>query len=137
MNYELREATPSPDEYVALREAAGMGQRSEAAARRGLPNSLHAVTAVASATDRVVGMGRLVGDGGCFYQIVDVAVHPDHQGVGLETRVVSNLLDYLRENALDSAYVSLIADVDDFYDRFGFEATAPESKGMALSVGDL
>ncbi|WP_373454357.1 hypothetical protein [Cereibacter changlensis] len=27
-------------------------------------------------------MGRLIGDGGCFFQIVDIAVDPSHQGQG-------------------------------------------------------
>ncbi len=40
------------------------------------------------------------------------------------------LLDYLRENAPGSAYVSLAADVDRFYERFGFEDVALDSKGM-------
>ena len=137
MSYRLRDAAPSPEEYVALRDVAGMGSRTEAAARRGLPNSVHAVAIREEATGDLAGMGRLVGDDGCFYQLVDVAVHPDHQGRGLGTRIVAALLDYLRENAPDSAYVSLVADVDGFYERFGFEETAPDSKGMFLSVDDL
>ncbi|WP_435180250.1 GNAT family N-acetyltransferase [Halorussus sp. AFM4] len=137
MTYRLRDAAPSPEEYAALRDAAGMGSRSEAAARRGLPDSIYAVTVREEVTGDLVGMGRLVGDGGCFYQVVDIAVHPDHQGQGLGTRVVDALLDYCREDAPDSAYISLLADVDGFYERFGFEATAPDSKGMALYAGDL
>lgn len=148
MSYRLDEAPPSPAEYVALRDAAGMGGRTEAAAERGLPNGVYAVTireeCEEDATDgdddstgELVGMGRLVGDDGCFYQLVDVAVHPDHQGRGLGSRVVSALLDYLREHAPASSYVSLVADVDDFYERFGFEDTAPDSKGMYLYVDDL
>ncbi|NEU57931.1 GNAT family N-acetyltransferase [Halorussus sp. MSC15.2] len=137
MTYRLSEAVPSPDEYVALREEAGMGRRTETAAERGLGNGVHAVTVREAATGELVAMGRLVGDDGCFYQLVDIAVAPDHQGRGLGTRVVTALLDHLRENAPESAYVSLVADVDGFYERFGFEDVAPDSKGMSLTVDDL
>ena len=43
----------------------------------------------------------------------------------------------LRERAPDSAYVSLISDVDGFYERFGFRDAGSESKGMFLRVGNL
>lgn len=137
MSYRFREEPPTPEEYVALREAAGMKPRTEAAARRGLPNSTYAVTVRTAASDELVGMGRLIGDGGCYYQLVDIAVHPDHQRRELGTRVVEALLDHLRENAPPSAYATLISDVDMFYEEFGFEDARPESKGMFLRVGDL
>ena len=137
MSYRFREEPPTPGEYVALREAAGMKPRTEAAARRGLPDSTYAVTVRTPETAELVGMGRFVGDGGCFYQLVDIAVHPDHQGRGLGTQIVEALLEYLRENAPPSAYATLISDVDEFYDRFGFEDAKPESKGMFARVRDL
>lgn len=132
MSYRFEEELPSAEEYVALRAAAGMGPRTVDAARRGLPNTIFGTTV--RHEGEIVGMGRVVGDGGSCYQLVDVAVHPDHQRQGLGTRIVERLVDYLHENAPSSAYVSLMADVDGFYERFGFEATAPESKGMFMRV---
>ncbi|WP_129115077.1 GNAT family N-acetyltransferase [Halegenticoccus tardaugens] len=132
MTYELREELPAPETFVALREAAGMAPRGLEAVRRGLPNSVYGVTAVRDG--ETVGMGRIVGDGGSVYQLVDVAVRPDHQGRGLGTEIVAALMAYLRENAPESAYVNLMADVDGFYERFGFEYTAPASKGMYLRI---
>jgi hypothetical protein len=54
-------------------------------------------------------MGRIIGDGGCFYQ-----------------------MDYLDKNAPATANASLIADfpADELYKQFGFEYTAPISVGM-------
>ncbi|WP_254544438.1 GNAT family N-acetyltransferase [Halomarina pelagica] len=133
MTYELREEPPTAEEYVALRERAGMGARTVAAAERGLPNGVHAVTIRRDGD--LVGMGRLVGDDGCFYQVVDVAVDPDHQRRGLGSRVVRALLAYLEERAPASAYVTLVADVEGYYERFGFERLRDDQYGMALSVG--
>ena len=82
-------------------------------------------------------MGRIIGDGGTAFQIVDIAVEPEHQGQGLGKLIMTALVDHLRANAPASAYVSLIADGDarHLYAKFGFEPVMPASIGMALWVG--
>ena len=44
-----------------------------------LPNTVFAV--VIRKDGEAVGMGRVVGDGGLFFQVVDIAVLPEHHGV--------------------------------------------------------
>ncbi|ELZ94040.1 AttT protein [Haloferax mucosum ATCC BAA-1512] len=145
--YTLVPEFPAPETYVELRAAAEMSPRSLAAAKQGVPNTTFGVSVVldsaadgsddaADGDEEVVGMGRLVGDGGTVYQVVDVAVHPDHQGRGLGSRIMDALIDYLDREAPPSAFVNLMADVDGYYERWGFEPTAPASKGMFLRVGD-
>lgn len=133
-SYTIYEELPSPESFVALREAAGMAPRSREAAARGLPNSVYGVTVVHDPTERVVGMGRIVGDDGAVYHCCDMAVHPEHQEQGLGTRVMDALVTYIEKNAPSTAYVNLMADVDGFYERFGFEETRPDSKGMFRRV---
>ncbi|ELY98022.1 GNAT family N-acetyltransferase [Natrialba asiatica] len=128
--YSIREAVPDPETFVALREAAGLPSRSREGIERGLPNSVFGVTVVREPTGDPVGMGRIVGDGGTVYQITDIAVHPDHQGQGLGTRIMRRLDAYLEAQAPPRAYVNLVADVDGFYEAFGFEETRPHSKAM-------
>ena len=132
MSFDLRESLPTPTEFVALRDAAGMAPRSPAAAEVGLPNSLYGVTVVHDET--VVGMGRVVGDGGTVFQLTDTVVHPDYQGQGLGTEITRALVDWVDANAPPSAYVNLVADVEGFYERFGFEPTAPASHAMYRRV---
>jgi len=81
-------------------------------------------------------MGRVIGDGGLFFQIVDIAVDPAHQGRGLGKAIVAALVARVRRDAPASAYVSQIADgeAQRLYAQFGFVATAPESIGMALQL---
>ena len=132
--YRLTLAPPSAEAFVTLRAVAGMGERSLTAARAGLPGSLWAVTIHSG--DALVAMGRVVGDGGLNYEIVDIAVHPDHQRRGLGRRVMEALMTPLRAEAPATAYVSLIADGGSpaLYAEFGFEPTAPVSIGMALKL---
>lgn len=132
--YRIVEETPAVEEYRALRVAAGLSPKTAEAAARGLPNSLFAVCARQG--DRLIGMGRVVGDGGCNFEIVDIAVHPDLQRQGVGSAIMEALMAYLHAHAPPSAYVSLIADegAPALYRRFGFEPTAPASVGMALRL---
>lgn len=133
-NIELKSEIPGHDEYCALREAAGLSSRTLIAARLGLPGSLHAVCVRDEGT--LIGMGRVVGDGGCNFEIVDVAVHPDYQRQGYGLQIMETLMEYLHDHAPESAYVSLIADhgAPALYQKFGFEFTGPTSVAMAKRI---
>lgn len=132
--YTLLPSCPSVADFRRLRVAAGMEPRSQEAAERGLPRTLFGVSVWCDG--QVVGMGRVVGDGGCVYQVVDVAVLPEHQRKGLGRQIMQALMDYIRREAPPSAYVCLIADgpAQHLYAPFGFRPTAPASIGMAFIV---
>lgn len=125
---------PDVDEFIELRRISGLTVNSVDAATRGLAGTCFSVCVRDG--DRLVGMGRVIGDGGCFYQIVDIAVHPDFQRRGIGYEIMDRLMQQLRENAPASAYVSLIADgpASHLYEKFGFRDTAPKSIGMALRL---
>ena len=125
-------AIPAIATYQHLRVAAGLSTKTADAAAKGLPNTLFAVQILHG--DEVVGMGRIIGDGGCFYQVTDIAVLPAHQGKGLGKRILGEIMQFIETQVPQSAYVSLIADgqAQDLYAQFGFKHTAPASVGMAL-----
>jgi ribosomal protein S18 acetylase RimI-like enzyme len=90
-------------------------------------------------------LGRIIGDGGCFFQVVDIAVLPEHQqkGVGrhimdaLMSYLMDALMSYLHKHAPKSAYISLMADhgTPAFCEKFGFvRAESPKSAGMYLRI---
>lgn len=129
--YDLATRPPGVGDYLRLRQIAGLSPFTEEMAARALPNSVCGVTVLHEG--RAVGMGRVIGDGGCFFQIVDIAVDPAHQRRGLGDRIMAALLARLSALAPAGAYVSLIADcpADRLYARHGFAPTAPASIGMA------
>ena len=131
-DYTLRDDLPTVEAFLRLRESADMAPRSREAVERGLPNSVVGAIAVHDPTGETVGMARIVGDDGAVYHVCDMVVHPDHQGRGLGTRLMERLLAYIEETAPPQAYVNLMADVDGFYEQFGFAETRPASKGMYL-----
>ncbi|MEM9048353.1 MAG: GNAT family N-acetyltransferase [Pseudomonadota bacterium] len=132
--YRLDPEPPSVEEYLRLRADGGLSPFSPEAAAKALPRSLIAVTI--RQDGMAVGMGRAVGDGGCFVQIVDIVVAADHRGHGLGVRIMEHLLARLRQILPVTAHVSMLADppADRLYARFGFAPTAPRSIGMALRL---
>jgi len=134
MSYEVREELPSAERFLELRAAAGMSPRDREGVARGLPNSLYGVTVVDEDSGETVGMARIVGDGGSVYHLCDMVVHPEHQRQGLGSRLMDALVAWIDEHAPPDAYVNLMADVDGFYEQWGFEETRPASKGMFYRV---
>ena len=134
-DYTLVERLPAVAEYRDLRRLSGLSEKTMEAAERGLPATLYSV--VIEHEGAAIGMGRVIGDGGTAYQVVDIAVLPAHQGKGLGKQIVAALVGWLHANAPRSAYVSLIADgpAKDLYAQYGFEPVMPESIGMAFRIG--
>ena len=133
-DYQLIERIPTIEEYRELRRLSGLSGKSEAAAARGLPNTIPAV--VIEHAGETIGMGRVIGDGGTAFQVTDIAVLEAHRGKGLGKQIVAALVDWLKTNAPPTAYVSLIADgpAKALYAQYGFAETAPESVGMYMRV---
>ena len=133
--YELVLQPPSVDDYLRLRIAAGLSAKTHEQAEIGLPNSWYGVTVVHDGA--AIGMGRIIGDGGTAFQIVDIALDPSHQGKGLGKQIMAALMARLKAEAPEGAYVSLIADGDarHLYAKYGFEPVMPASIGMAMLIG--
>ncbi|KAK6537121.1 hypothetical protein TWF694_011320 [Orbilia ellipsospora] len=134
--YDIVTTTPSAADYFRLRQVPGLSPKSREAIALGLPNTLFGVTVLHGTNKTAVGMGRVVGDGRLFVQVVDIAVEPAHQGKGLGTLIMQTITDWLKDNLPTGAYVSLIADGEAYklYEKFGFRLTAPTSVGMALRI---
>ncbi|MED1202310.1 GNAT family N-acetyltransferase [Heyndrickxia acidicola] len=130
MNMDISFIPPAPEEYNQLRVKAGLSPKDLAASALGLRNSIFTITIREKTA--LIGMGRIIGDGGCFFQIVDIAVSPDYQGMGIGKLIMKEITNYLDKHAPKHAYVSLIADLpaDQLYKKFGFDYTSPVSVGM-------
>ena len=134
--YRLVESAPPVADYLRLRSESGLSPKTEEQARAALPGSWAAVHVVDEETGEVVGMGRLLGDGGWYFHVVDMAVLPAHQRRGIGDAVLAALLARVRDGAPPGAYLNLLADPPGrrLYERHGFAETAPGSVGMALRL---
>ncbi len=130
--YEIVPETPGIEDYLRLRIAAGLSAKTREQAEKGLPNTWFGVTVMHAG--KAVGMGRIIGDGGTAFQVVDIALEPAHHRKGQGKAIMAALMQRLKAEAPEGAYVSLIADGDakHLYAKYGFEPVMPASIGMAM-----
>lgn len=124
------EQVVEPQDFIRLRDISGLSPRPPEAVAKALDNSLYGVKVLDG--NKTIGMGRIIGDGGLNFDIVDVAVDPAFQGQGLGRKIMEYLVAYLEANAPKGAYICLMADVPELYEKFGFKLTRPASEGMYL-----
>ena len=82
-------------------------------------------------------MGRVIGDGGWYFLIADMATLPDHQRRGLGDAILKRLLAKIKaEAAPGEAYVTLMADEPGrkLYQKHGFVESMPKEMGMVLVI---
>ena len=113
-------ALPEVEEYCSLRRLTGLDDRSAEAARIGLAASLHVVTLRDG--PKLIAMGRIIGDGGCFAQVTDIGVDPAYQRRGFGREIVQRLNAWADRTLPATCYLSLIADpgAESLYASEGF-----------------
>jgi GNAT superfamily N-acetyltransferase len=128
MTLRYEEKVPNPEDYCEMRVKAGLSPKSLEAAIIGLPNTLYGISI--RDDEVLIAMGRVVGDGACNFEVVDVAVDPSYQGQGLGRKIMEHIDNYLSSVALSGSYVSMIADEPIFYEKLGYRLVSPASQGM-------
>ena len=51
-------------------------------------------------------MGRVIGDGGTAFQIIDIAVHPSYQGQGFGKEILKQVMAFI-ENHAEKGHMSV------------------------------
>lgn len=135
MNMHITEEVPQLKEYIDLRFDAGLPEVEESIAETALNRSLLSVL-VRDGNDRLIGMGRVIGDGALYFQLVDVMAAASYRDQGLEETIVSELLARLKKIAPSGAEVTVITGVPGIklYQHAGFKLLYPERYGMAGAV---
>lgn len=128
--FELVERIPTAAEHGALFEAVGWHPYTPEETAQALANTRYGIVALVEG--QVIGMGRVIGDGGKFYYIQDFAIHPEVQGQGIGRAMMERMLAWIRASAPGDPFVGLFAtDVAiPFYRRYGFEPRAEVLAGM-------
>ena len=133
LEFTLKLENPPPQEYVHLRALSGFGQITIEQSTESLNNSLFCVSIYHM--DKLVGLGRIVGDGVLFFYISDVLVSPHMKGHGIGKTLMKEILTYLEKNVNGLSTVALLAapHKESFYTQFGFELCPNKYFGQGLS----
>ena len=135
--YTLLEGPPSVVDYLALRRDTGMHPKTREQAEAGIAGAWAAVHVRHVQSGATVGMGRVIGDGGWYFHIADMATHPDHQRRGHGRAVLERLLERITAVAPGRPYVTLMGDAPGrpLYSSMGFTDAMPASLGMVWEPG--
>ena len=121
MNIQLIYEPPTAQDYVNLRLRSGMGNKDLKRSQAALKNSLFTVSLYDE--KRLVGFGRVVGDGGITYIVSDIMVDEEYRRKGFAEQIMGAIDKYFEENTHEDSYICLIANhpADKLYHKHGFK----------------
>lgn len=130
MNIQVVYGAPSAEDYVSLRLRSGMGNKDLKRSEIALKNSLFIVALYDE--EKLIGFGRVVGDGGITYVVSDIMVDKDYQRRGLAEQIMKAIDGYFEENTHEDSYICLIANhpADILYNKHKFEYLPENKYGM-------
>lgn len=130
----IEERTPTFDEYISLRQSASWKLTEEIPTKNALENALYSV--IATENEKVIGVGRVIGDGGLYYYVQDLIVDPDYQCRGYGRAMMSKLMNFIKQHASPGSIIGLMAapGLEDFYREFGFESKPEYGTGMYIII---
>lgn len=134
MTIAYREAVPDAAAFAALFATTGwdIGRPlTIEAAAEALAHTWFAVSAYDG--ERLVGTGRVIGDGILHGLIVDVIVDPKCQHRGIGSAIVARLVEQCRSHAVMYVQLFCAHGKRPFYERLGFVAREGEAPGMELA----
>jgi ribosomal protein S18 acetylase RimI-like enzyme len=117
---DIKHEIPSADVFCELRRSVAWLVPDKADASDAMCGTLFGV--VAEVGGRVVGMGRVVGDGALCFLVQDLIVHPDFQRQGIGRKLMDELMRLIDAQARPKAHVSLFSapGMQGFYSQYGF-----------------
>jgi GNAT superfamily N-acetyltransferase len=114
---------PTAVEYLDLVEAVGWGKyHDHSLVEKKLAAPIFAVVAEDEETKKAVGCVLLISDGGGFYYVKDLMVHPAWQNKRVGSMLMKALNDWLDQNAPKDSFVCLVTGerLANFYKQFDF-----------------
>lgn len=132
--YQIVERVPTVEEYTSLRKSVGWPNMADQPIKKGLGNALFSVCAMQNG--KVIGCGRVVGDGSIYFYVQDIIAHPEHQGKGVGKSIMDAIMNYIHSVAEEGAFIGLMAaaDIDKFYQQYGFSTRQEDSPGMYMVI---
>ena len=130
----IKENINSIEEFNYLYDAVGWGSYDEKISEKALANTMYSVSVYDD--DKIIGYGRIIGDGICFLYIHDVMVIPKYQNKKVGLQIMNKLLEKVnqikRENPYVRVYLGASKGKEKFYERFGFITREDANLGSGM-----
>ncbi len=127
-NVEIRKLRV--EEYQSLRKTTGWDMLEDKVVSAALENDLFSLCVYDN--EKLIGMGRVVGDGFIYFYIQDIVVIPEYKGKGVGKLIMENVEAYLSKTANNNSFIGLMAaeGVKEFYYKFGYRERPDSRPGM-------
>lgn len=135
MNVVLEENI-TVSEFLDIIESVGFKTYNEEQVKKALENTMYMVKAIVN--NKVVGIGRVVGDYSIVCCLSDICVRPEYQGNGIGLKIVNRLKEMIEENVKVGEKIqielTLVAGKESFYQKAGFKYKPDVITGMYLWI---
>ena len=134
MKYLIENRKIKVDEFQQMRATTGWAMLEDSVVERGLEKDLHSVCV--SYNGKLIGIGRVIGDGAMYFYIQDIIVIPEYQKKGIGNLIMENIEDYIQKNTFNNSFIGLMAanGVKGFYNRYGFVERTDNRPGMSKLI---
>ncbi len=130
----IKENVNSIEEFNYLYDAVGWGSFDEKVSEKALANTMYSVSVYDD--DKIIGYGRIIGDGICFLYIHDVMVIPKYQNKKIGSQIMNKLLEKVNQIKIENPYVRVYLGAskgkEKFYERFGFITREDANLGSGM-----
>ena len=130
----IKENVNSIEEFNYLYDVVGWGSYDEKVSEKALANTMYSVSVYDN--DKIIGYGRIIGDGICFLYIHDVMVAPKYQNKKIGSQIMNKLLEKVNQIKIENPYVRVYLGAskgkEKFYERFGFITREDANLGSGM-----
>ena len=130
----IKENVNSIEEFNYLYDAVGWGSYDKKVSEKALANTMYSVSLYYD--DKIIGYGRIIGDGICFLYIHDVMVIPKYQNKKIGSQIMNKLLEKVNQIKIENPYVRVYLGAskgkEKFYERFGFITREDANLGSGM-----
>ena len=130
----IKENINNVEEFNYLYDAVGWGCYDKKISEKAMANTMYSVSVYED--NRIIGYGRIIGDGICFLYIHDVMVVPKYQNKKIGSQIMNKLIEKVNQVKLDNPYVRVYLGAskgkEKFYEKFGFITREDANLGSGM-----
>lgn len=136
MNEIILEENITVEEFLEVIESVGFKTYSKEQVEKALKNTMYMVKAIIN--NKVVGIGRVVGDYSIVCCLSDICVRPEYQGKGIGLKIVNRLREMIEAGVKEGEKMQIeltpTAGNEEFYKKAGFKYKPDKITGMYLWI---
>lgn len=136
MDNVILEENIDPEEFLEIIESVGFKTYSREQVEKALNNTMYMVKAITN--NKVVGIGRVVGDQSIVCCLTDICVRPEYQGRGIGLKIVNKLKHMVEDGVKEGEKMQIeltpTKGKESFYQKAGFKYKPEVITGMYLWI---